>query len=173
MTARRTCAVQMLLVALSRRMCCSRVCKASRYAGRKIGRGRPAESERDAKSLRATNCNIGAEFSGRFQQGECENVGGDDNERAGVVRGFDEIRVIVDRTVGRGILNERAEDGLVESEVGEIVNLDFDTERFRSGLDDGDGLRMTIVRDEEFVSSGNCRVTQSHRLSCGGGFIEE
>ena len=33
-TASRTCAVQMLLVAFSRRMCCSRVCKAKRYAGR-------------------------------------------------------------------------------------------------------------------------------------------
>src|SRR3546814_3110602 len=33
-TARRTWAVQMLEVALSRRMCCSRVCSARRYAGR-------------------------------------------------------------------------------------------------------------------------------------------
>ena len=32
-TASSTCAVQMLLVAFSRRMCCSRVCSASRYAG--------------------------------------------------------------------------------------------------------------------------------------------
>jgi hypothetical protein len=34
MTASRTCAVQMLLVAFSRRMCCSRVCSARRSAGR-------------------------------------------------------------------------------------------------------------------------------------------
>ncbi len=33
MTASSTCAVQMLLVAFSRRMCCSRVCSASRIAG--------------------------------------------------------------------------------------------------------------------------------------------
>ena len=33
-TASSTCAVQMLLVAFSRRMCCSRVCNASRSAGR-------------------------------------------------------------------------------------------------------------------------------------------
>src|ERR1700709_2179415 len=33
MTASSTCAVQMLLVALSRRMCCSRVCRARRWAG--------------------------------------------------------------------------------------------------------------------------------------------
>ena len=32
-TASSTCAVQMLLVAFSRRMCCSRVCNANRYAG--------------------------------------------------------------------------------------------------------------------------------------------
>ena len=34
MLARQTWAVQMLLVALSRRMCCSRVCMAMRSAGR-------------------------------------------------------------------------------------------------------------------------------------------
>ena len=33
-TAGRTWAVQMFDVAFSRRMCCSRVCKAKRYAGR-------------------------------------------------------------------------------------------------------------------------------------------
>ena len=33
MTASSTCAVQMFDVAFSRRMCCSRVCSASRYAG--------------------------------------------------------------------------------------------------------------------------------------------
>ena len=33
MIASSTCAVQMLLVALSRRMCCSRVCMARRRAG--------------------------------------------------------------------------------------------------------------------------------------------
>ena len=32
MTASSTCAVQMFDVAFSRRMCCSRVCSASRYA---------------------------------------------------------------------------------------------------------------------------------------------
>ena len=36
-TASSTCAVQMLLVAFSRRMCCSRVCSASRYAGCAVG----------------------------------------------------------------------------------------------------------------------------------------
>ena len=33
MTANKTCAVQILLVALSRLMCCSRVCRAKRNAG--------------------------------------------------------------------------------------------------------------------------------------------
>ena len=35
-TASSTCAVQMLLVAFSRRMCCSRVCSAMRSAGRPV-----------------------------------------------------------------------------------------------------------------------------------------
>src|SRR6476469_1890828 len=36
MPASSTCAVQMLLVALSRRMCCSRVCIERRYPGRPL-----------------------------------------------------------------------------------------------------------------------------------------
>ena len=90
MTARRTCAVQMLLVALSRRMCCSRVCKREAItrpalgivrnadeppghvafvliARRKIGGVRAAKSERNAEALRAADGDIGAEFAGRFQ----------------------------------------------------------------------------------------------------------
>ena len=79
-------------------------------ARREIGGVRPAESERNTETLRAADGNIGAKFSGRFQQRERENVGGDDHERAGVVRGFDEIRVIENRAVGRRILNECAKD---------------------------------------------------------------
>ena len=48
MFASKACAVQMLLVALSRRMCCSRVCSASLYASR------PAASLKDKHSTAYT-----------------------------------------------------------------------------------------------------------------------
>jgi len=86
LTASKTCAVQMLEVAFSRRICCSRVCSASRYAGsprastdkrrggreralqriahRHIGgvsRQKPIARQSAARSDR----DVGAEFAGR------------------------------------------------------------------------------------------------------------
>ena len=85
-TASSTCAVQMLLVAFSRRMCCSRVCSASRYAvrpgavdrhadepagqralvfvARREERGvRAAEAERHAEPLRRADDDVGADLA--------------------------------------------------------------------------------------------------------------
>ena len=101
MMASSTCAVQMLVVALSRRMCCSRVCSERRSAGLALGilgdadeaaghlafervargeerRVRPAEAQRHAEALGVADGDIRAEFAGRLQQREREQVGGDD-----------------------------------------------------------------------------------------------
>ena len=95
----------MLEVALSRRMCCSRVCSARRYAGRPSastrdpdqpsgqvpleagGDGheagvRAAVEHRDAEPLRRADDDVGAELAGRLEQGQREQVGGDHGERA-------------------------------------------------------------------------------------------
>jgi len=50
-TASSTCAVQMLLVAFSRRMCCSRVCNAMRSAGRPL-------ASRDTPMMRPGTCRL-------------------------------------------------------------------------------------------------------------------
>ena len=104
-TASSTCAVQMLLVAFSRRMCCSRVCSASRYAVRpsastdtptsrpgsvrlyssRVARNagvRAAEAERHAEALRRADDDVGAHLARRREQREREQVGGDRDQRA-------------------------------------------------------------------------------------------
>jgi hypothetical protein len=85
-TASSTCAVQMLDVAFSRRMCCSRVCSASgtqaargvdadadepsrqralERVARRHERGvRAAEAHRDAEALRRADDDVGAPFAG-------------------------------------------------------------------------------------------------------------
>ena len=113
MTASSTCAVQMLLVAFSRRMCCSRVCSASRYAlspsastetpdepagqaarellahGHVAG-VRAAEAHRHAEALGGADRDVGAQLAGRGEQGEREQVGGDGDDRAELVRLLDD-----------------------------------------------------------------------------------
>ena len=90
--------MQMLLVAFSRRMCCSRVCRASRYAGCAVGvdadpdqpPGQPAlepgtdrheagvraaEAERHAEPLGRPDRDVGAPLPRRAEQGQRQQVG--------------------------------------------------------------------------------------------------
>ena len=61
----------------------------------------------------------------------------------------DELGVIVDRAIGRGILNKRAENCAVEFELRVIADLDLDPERLRACLNDGNRLGMTIIGNKE------------------------
>ena len=95
----------MLLVALSRRMCCSRVCSVSRIRGRTVGVDgdadeaarqlagmlcvhdqipgvRSAESHWNTEALSVAERHVGADLTGRRDQGQREQVGADDHERA-------------------------------------------------------------------------------------------
>ena len=97
-TASSTCAVQMLDVAFSRRMCCSRVCNASRIAGcpaassdtptsrpgmcrlnasrvAKNAGVRAAEAHRHAEALRRTDHHVGAHLARRRQQRQRQRIG--------------------------------------------------------------------------------------------------
>ncbi len=76
-------------------------------AGREIGRVRSARTKRNAEALRAADGDIRSEFARRPQQSQREDVGGDDDQCAGVMRAVDELLVIVNRAVCRGILHER------------------------------------------------------------------
>ena len=79
-------------------------------ARREICRVRSAESEWNAETLRVSDGDVGAEFARRFQQCERKNIRRDNDQRAGVMRLPDEFGVIVNRAIGRGILDERAEN---------------------------------------------------------------
>ena len=98
MLASSTCAVQMFEVAFSRRMCCSRVCRASRSAGRPAvsvltptmrpgiaraadsrggeeGGVRAAEAHRHPETLRRTDGDVGAELAGGVVEHAGQRVG--------------------------------------------------------------------------------------------------
>ena len=122
-------------------------------ARRKIGSVWSAEAERNAETLRVSDDNIGAKFSRRLQQRERQNIRGDDDESAGVVRLPNEFSVIENRAVGRGILHERAKDRIrLNLNLCEIADDDFDPERLRARLHDLDRLRMAIVRRRKISS---------------------
>ena len=142
-------------------------------AGGEVGRVRPAKSERNAEALGAADGDIRAEFAGWLQQRERENVRRDHEERTGAVCGFGERFVIVNRAVGRGILDERPENRFVEFELRKISHDHFDAERLRARLNDFDRLRVAIVGHEKSCSTPDRGVAERHRFGGGGGFIEE
>ena len=85
----------------------------------------------------------------------------------------DECGVITNRAIRGGVLDECAENGVVEFEPRVIVDLDLDAKRLRAGLNDGNSLGMTIVGDEKFVSTGSDRMTKRHRFGGGGRFVQK
>ena len=85
----------------------------------------------------------------------------------------DEIGVVVNGAIRGWVLDECAENGVVEFETRVIVDLDLDPERLRACLDNANRLRMTIVGDEERFSIRCNRVAKRHRFGGGRGFIQQ
>ena len=162
MTASKTCAVQMLLVALSRRIvllaglereahggAALRVVRdadepAGHVALEFLARGEKAGvgsaiAERHAEALRGTDGDVGAELARRLEQREREQIGGDGDPAPDLANGVDEAREIADDAVGGRVLQERAEDGGVGIELGRVADHDLDALRHRAGADDVEG----------------------------------
>src|SRR5436305_12200862 len=85
----------------------------------------------------------------------------------------DKFAVIVNRAVGGGILNESAENRVVELKTRVIAGPDLNAEWFRARLNDGNRLGMTIIGDKKRFPIRNNRVTKRHRFSGGRGFVQE
>ena len=88
------------------------------------------------------------------------------------MRLFYELRIIVNSAVSRGILNERAENRIVEFEARVSADLNFNSKRLGTSLDNFDRRRMAIVSDEKILPLRNSGVTKRHRFGGGGGFVE-
>ncbi len=137
---------------------------------------RAAETEGDSKALGRADGDVGAELGGRTQQGEREQIGGDDAQRAGGVGGLEKRSEIVN-TAGRvGVLDEHAEDvargGEVERAV--IAGDDGDAERRGAGADDVDRLRVAFFGDEEHAAVHVFdAMAEHHGLGGSGAFVEE
>ena len=61
---------------------------------------------------------------------------------------------------------------MVKLELREVVDLNFDAERFRSRTDDFDRFGMTVVGDEKSFSIRNGRVTKRHCFGRARCFVE-
>ncbi len=187
----------MFEVALSRRMCCSRVCRASRYAGRPsastetpdeaagqvplesggdrhVAGVRAAVEERDAEALGGPDDDVGAELAGRLEHGQRQQVGGDDGQRVALVGGLDDRARVEDPAGGAGVLHQHAAQLAVGKPVVEVGDDDLDAHRLGAGADDVDGLRQRVgVDDERAGGLAVAAAYQRHRLGGRGGLVEQ
>src|SRR5206468_9155910 len=104
---------------------------------------RAAVTERNTKSLGRSDRNVCPQLTRRHQESQTQKIGRDNSERPVLMKPIDKGPVIVDRAIGRGILEQCSENRLFKSPVLMIPNDNFNPERFRSGFDNSDCLRMT------------------------------
>ncbi len=136
---------------------------------------RAAEAHRHAEPLAVADGDVGAELARGDQQRQREQIGGHGDQRAGGVRRFAELPVIANGAVGGRVLDQRADDALLEREAVGVGHDDLDAPRLGAGLHHGDGLRVALAVHHE---GGRALVPgdgdgEVHRLGGGGGLVEE
>jgi hypothetical protein len=110
------------------------------------GSVRSAEAERHTEALGISHGDVGTELTRRSEEGQREEVGRDDGERAGSVRFLHDGRVVAHCSRGVRILEEHGEGfDRAEVERGIIGDDDLDSERLGAGLHDIDRLRVTLL----------------------------
>ena len=134
---------------------------------------RPAVAQRHTEALSAADHDIRPEFPGRFDQSEGEKIGRHDKGSADSVDASGQVAVIVDPAIRGGILHEGAEVGGIERGLGPRARDDAQAEGFGPRAEQGDGLRMNIVRDEKFIPRTFDPVRHGHGLGGRGGLVEQ
>ena len=184
-TASRTCAVQMFDVAFSRRMCCSRVCRASRYAGAPSAsfetptsrpgscRSKPCRTARYA-GVRAAEAHRHAEPLGRCRPRRRRRVSpGGAQQASGPAgprrrppprrararrRSRSRGRAPRPTRPGRTAAPRRSpRRGRARSAPATVLDDQLDAERLGPGPEHGEGLRQGVLVDDERGSTPTCR----------------
>ena len=140
-------------------------------AGREEGGVGSTVAGRDAKALARTDHDIGPTFAGRLQEGERQEVGGNDGECSNRVGTGDEFFQVANRAVGGWILKEGREDRFGREVFGRAGE-NLDPKRLGAGLKNSEGLGMDMVGDENRIAALDV-VTKRHRLGGSGGLVEQ
>ena len=134
---------------------------------------RAAETERHAEALAVADDDVRTPGTGRADQGQREQVGGDRDQRAARVDGIGQFGVVVDLAEGVGVLQEDAE-AVDAGRLGIVADMQFDAEAVGARTHDFEGLRVHRAGDEEHVRLRFRRALgQGHRLGRGGRLIEQ
>ncbi len=147
-------------------------------AGEKRG-VRAAEPQRHAEPLRRSDGDVGAPLAGRFHERQREEIRGHHRHDLGLAGLREQVRRVVERAVGRRILEQEAEAGVAgEGPVFRPADAEDDAEGFGPRLHHGDGLGMAMSRNEKLVACPAAFVVcdapaHGHGLGGSRGFVQE
>ena len=120
-----------------------------RIPHRHVGGVGAAETERHAKALSGADGDVGTEFTGRAQECEGKNIGGDNRQSADRVSAFNDRGVVEDRAGGVGVLEHNGERNGAKVKSRLVADENGDPERFGSSLEHGNGLRVAKMTDKD------------------------
>jgi hypothetical protein len=140
---------------------------------------RSAESQRNAKALRASHGNIGAEFTWGFKKRKRQQIRCHDNQGAGCMGSLDKTSDIAQGAVGGRVLDQSPKDARREFKGVCVADRDFQAEGLSSSLNEVDILRMAVIGDEKPVPNRNASgialldpMAQHHRFGAGRTLIQ-
>ena len=107
------------------------------------------EAHGHPESLRGSETHVGAQFAGRSDQGEGQQVGADGDQRTALVCRLDERRAVDDAARRCRGLQEDAEEVSVGKSLGEVGGDDLDPQRFCAGGDHRCRLREDVAVDDK------------------------
>mmetsp|Transcript_1234 Transcript_1234/g.2447 ORF Transcript_1234/g.2447 Transcript_1234/m.2447 type:complete len:355 (+) Transcript_1234:1912-2976(+) len=119
-----------------------------RIAAGHEGGMRPAVAKRHAKALRRADGDVRAHGARLFQQRQRQQIGGHDSDGLVLVQSRDQVGGIRESAEGAGVLEQGAKD-LLGLHAVTSRDLNLDPQRLGPGLDDRDGLGMTVLVHEE------------------------
>jgi hypothetical protein len=112
-------------------------------------------AQRDTESLGVTDGDVGAELSRGLEHGQSEQVSRGAEESLLLVDDVGEGLVVVDTTVGIGVLDQSTNEVTLDfaDELGvvgeDIANDELDVEALGSGLQDGNSLGVAVLGDNK------------------------
>ena len=133
-----------------------------------------AAGHRHPETLTRSDRDIGAEFAGRFEQGQRQEIRGGHHQRARLPGLLHQRPPVANPAAGVGVLHRHPTDIRAEVVVlGEIADLEVDAHRPRPRLHHRQGLRMEVPVGDEGLPAPYRAAAHGHGLGGGRRLVEE
>ncbi len=144
-------------------------------AGGEVGRMRATKAQGHAEALGTADGHVGAEFPGRGQQGQGQQVGGHGYQGVGSVETLGQLAVVEQVTVACRVLQQGAEERADVGQLALIAHHHVDPQGLGTGAQHIEGLWVAMLRGEEGVAALVLAqaLAEGHGFGGGGAFVQQ